>query len=257
MQTKSVIGIVLCSVTYVFFTLTLTSCGLFQDHAIAAVKIRHAAKPHYQADELVEHVAIADIILANPPYDNATILPHLEIIEGYTAQKQKKPITQPVIVLSYTLKNKKTVQRIIAPFNMAAHTNEEVLLNIMNTMDARHYTLQDVSAARIQVISMKPLKLKDKDLNTVKAILDQQLQIWLQEAQIFSPIAEAKAQIELIDFFMNHRMREAAYLSVDNAKQALASGAEHGADPKAEQDLSEQLAGQESQLRNIMPFTAF
>ncbi len=256
MRTTALTKILLRFIVYLLMPLVLANC--VAKSPPSHVRVRHvsAAKQQFQPYEFVGHTTLAYLRVTGPQPANNALSLDLDILDGFSAEMQKASL-QPVIILTYSLKNKKPLQHVVVPFDTSSAADEKSLLGIMNELEIRHYILQDVNAGAVNVVSQRPLKLKERDLKTTKVILEQQIQGWVQKFQVYDPVAEAQVQIKLIHFFMEHQMKEAAYLSVDNAKQALASSEEYGAVNATGKDLSQQLSQLENQLRTAMPYSAF
>lgn len=230
----------------------LISCDtlLSSFHTTKHARTAKPAKTHYLAEAYVKHLALAELAL-EPTEDD------LDIIGAYAAQKSTKPERQALVVFEYKTDGEKTLQKIIAPISTPAEKSKfTALLEIMNRLNERTYTLHNIHLAVVMVAPGEALKLPEGSINEIKQALDGEQQRLLDNAEKMSTLDDARTQLRLIRFFIDHHFRDAAYLSVDNVKHLLASATNNqsgGTD--IIKSLSQELEALESQLHKTLPFT--
>jgi hypothetical protein len=224
----------------------LASCQLFSDSDRAA-KRGKPAKARYAASDYVKHLALAQLA----PQDKDV---NLDAIRAYAKQKAKKPQSQALLVLDYKSGGDAAMQQVVAPIAVAGKSREfPDLLDIMNQLAANHATLHDMRIVAARLAPDKSLAVPEAD---IEAVLDRQEKHLLAKADALPPQDTIRIQFRLLAFFTEHRFRDAAYLTADNVKKAIAS-LPHGepADAQTVKQLSQELERLESDMRKVLPFT--
>lgn len=209
-------------------------------------------KTHYLAEAYVKHLTLARLTLATT--DNHAAAHDLELINAYAAQKSSEQEQQILAVFEYKNNGDKTMQIIVAPVVLSGQHRFSALLEILNRL-GNGYTLHNIRLSVATVAPGDDLALPD-DNAEIKEALDQQQQRLLDNATTLSSIDDAKTQLQLAQFFMEHRFKDAAYLSVDNVKWKLASASQDkSVDADAVKQLSRELEVTETRLHKEMPFS--
>jgi hypothetical protein len=244
---------------FLLLTLVFAACASHPPAQVTQVR-KPVAKPYYEAEAFVTHVMLARLMLAEPDADIEAVTPHLSVVQAYTEQTKKDDaFFQPVIIISYTAKNKKGLQRLMAPFSLSQDTAEfPNLRNILAGLKTE-YTVNDVHPAVLKVGHLRALKFLNNDADSTlehyKKVIDHEAQILLLRTSRVTPLEEAHTQLLLLQFFMAYPMRDAAYLAAENAKQSLAVAEDTQNNSAIIGTLSEQLGAQEAKLHELMPFT--
>jgi len=233
----------------------LCSCDTLPFRHLFIPRANHvkAAQTHYHADAYVQHLALARL---TPEAGTAD----LNVIDAYATQKPK-PEHQTILVLEYKTGNDPAMQQVAAPVFPASrptgkNTEFSALLEIMNRLDGNAATLHNLHLAAVTVAPDEALSLPDSSSQNIRQALDDQQQRLLGNAEMLPLLDDARAQLQLARFFMDHRFRDAAYISVDNVTRELASASQNTSmDTDAIKNLSHELEALESQLHKILPFT--
>lgn len=214
------------------------------------------AVPYYDVDAYVKQLSLAKLSLETASADKVALRQHLSIVQSFANEKLSEAVYQPVIVISYNTKRKKDVQQVLAPFTMSGNTpGFPDLVEISDQLDAAKFTLQDVHPFVLTYVPYDNLSIPEGDTLKTTHAINKALDKLLESKTKLSDIDEADVQIRLLQFFMQHNARDAAYLAADNARNALAEAEDNNRDPDNIKSLSDQLDVLNTQLRNQMPFT--
>jgi len=242
--------------------LTLSGCiDLFGDsHSAHHKKHARHIKPANTTDDAnayLLHLTLAKLALEETPPDVKDAEPHLDGVEAYSPPQEiaAVPGVLPVIIIDYSVDGQK--KRIAAPFIMP-HQNSQFpsLLKVMHALGHRAYTLQDIHPGIAKITATEATELPRDDTEAARKIMDKKLGAMLDKPSGLAPIEEVRIDLLLIRFFMANHFKEAAYLLVENAKQALPQVSEESVASKdAAQKLSAELEALEGQLHKAMPFS--
>lgn len=242
----------------------LCACSWFEPspEPVKEVKKHHHPKvqavqaKHYDMDTYVKQLTLTRYMLEKNNTDIAALKPQLAIIESFAADKRENTVFQPVIVISYSVKGKKEVQQLIAPFKMSQNILDfPDLQEIMPQLEGIQYTIQDVHPALFTSLPVRNLNFPVNDPGQTRNMINRELGMLLRNRSSFMDIDEARVQMSLLQFFMDHHVRDAAYLAAENAKQSLAAAEDNHADTNIVNTLSDRLGMLEGQLRKNMPFS--
>ncbi len=206
------------------------------------------AKPDvsYSASDYVYHLALAQLA----PENNAG---SLDIINEYAGQKVKKPEYQRVVIASYKTLNSNGLQQLIVPVSQD-QPEFPYLLDVISQITGTKYVLHDLDLATARVKSGKSLQVAANNPNIQETLLGHQQRL-LENSKKLPVLEDIKMQLELVPFFTRYRLRDAAYLTVDNIKQLLASLPQDEKEAEIIEIYSNRLNNLESDLRKAMPFT--
>lgn len=211
--------------------------------------VKHSkAKTNYNASAYVKSLALAQI----SPEDNAA---DLEVVNAYASQKPKEQGVV-VVVLEYKTAGTAALKRVLAPVALSGKSEEfPDLLEVMTRLERKTYTLHNIYVASTKTSPDKAMKIPD-DLTdeALKDALAAQQQRLLDRSKRLAAIDHMRAQLRLIPFFINHRFRDAAYLTADDARKNLAD-LQGAANEETQKSLSQQLEAYEAEMRKDMPFT--
>jgi hypothetical protein len=165
------------------------------------------------------------------------------------------PTRQTVVVLEFQRKDTGDKQTIAMPAALpSAQTEFPALLEVINRLDGAA-TLHDIHPVVTTVAPGKMIEL-ESDAPGLRQTLERQHQRIMDKSHRLPPLDDARAQLQLARFFLDHRCRDAAYLAVENVKQNLAKATQNKAlDSATLATLSQELEALESELREKLPFT--
>lgn len=156
---------------------------------------------------------------------------------------------QSVIVLEYKLHHQNSIRQAAAPFDLkAASPDFSDLQDILDHMEETPYVLQDV---RSYMVRVKPGMLEAKTLKTRDGAWNRMY----SRANRLPTLEETRIGIKLLNFFIDHRQRDAAYLTLENTKQALAQAS--GEFPQEKELIAERsqaLEELEALLKSTLPY---
>jgi len=235
----------------ILLSLTLSTCSFLFPHPPHSI----SAKRHYPADAYVLSLARTQLLLAKE-MPNSAVAADLAVLETYTAKKKhRNPAYQPVVIIEYGSGNTGKIQKTAAPISLTDTTSEfPALLEIIDKLPSAPYTLRNIRSAVATIAPAKPLTFSISDAEQTKKTIDDQMRMLLQKSVPLVAIEDVRVQIRLTDFFMHHRMRDAAYLSLENAKQSLAAIESSQNNQETIKTLSSQLEKLESELHSTLPY---
>lgn len=235
------------------FCVALSACSLLFPEP--PPKPHAKAKPRYSASDYVENLSQAHLILASDSAEIPTA--NLDIVNAFNQQRKTPPERVNILLIVYKPSDVKKTQQAIAPVPTPSENNNfPGLLNVMKTVDQTPNTLQNIHVFSATVAPARKKQPPSADAAQVRQTVEQQQQRILQSTAKLSTLEDVQVQLQLIDFFITHRFRDAAYLSVDNVKQALAKATENNTiDTDTLSSLSQQLETLESQLHQTLPYT--
>lgn len=212
-------------------------------------------KPRYSADTFVLNLSLAMLAEENAMLDDSASDSYYEAVRTYLNTPIKKPETLPATLLKYKVKDQPGMRRILIPFRIKQEKTEFVgFAEVMNLLADRPYTPHDIKIVNLYLPKRKAITLK-KDPEALRAEAERQFEALLSGKQNTSSLEAARAHMHLTRAFMEYRIRDAAYLSMDNAKKALADAAEeHGYDQEQAGKLAKEQEALESELHRTMPF---
>lgn len=212
--------------------------------------------PYYDVDNYVKQLSLAKLALENAPDDADAVKAHLSVVRDFAGERQSGSIYQPAVIISYRLKNKKDLEQVVAPFAMSEDSpGFPDLVDITTQLDTTKYTLQDVRPIVITRLPDGNLNPPQGTLAETRHAIEKQLKALLASKSELADIDAADVQLRLIQFFMQHHARDAAYLSAENAQNSLAEAQDNGRDPDIINALSDQLDALNGELHRQMPFT--
>lgn len=212
------------------------------------------AKPIYSADIFVQNLAIARLSLHDGVESTSAAADSLDIIEAYAAQPaaKRRNNKQVILIVDYSI-GSDTVRQVVAPLNASGeNTDFAALQAIMAKLGETHYVLHDMRLAATRVKPPKLVKLSEKPLSEIRLILDEQQQNVLLKSAPLTPLDDARTQLKLIGFFIESRLRDAAYLAIDNVKKNLAAQSATPANETEVKRLSLELERLEGTLHSAM-----
>jgi len=178
-----------------------------------------------QAEQYITHQALAELALEQN--SNAKMIAQqIKTLNAPVSNKEKirQEITQAVLIMEYTLKGESRYRQLLVP---VAVTEDMPAFKYIRQVGTRlgqlPYTLRNLHAYYIS-IAWPPLE------KFTAGELPQQLaagkQKMLAGALPLSSYENARLQVQLAEFFLKTRVRDAAYLALENAKADLAMVAE-------------------------------
>jgi hypothetical protein len=232
----------------------ISGCGLFEKETPPKSQSKPISK-HYSADDYIKNVALGNLS-ANAANASASA-GNFAIVKSYHAQKKIKPEKKLMVIIEYTSGNQKTIQQIIAPVTYSGKGRDfNSLQEIMDSMDRRNITIHNVRPASATFAPDKSLKASAANAAEPAWFFTNEQKKISSRTSKLSLASEIELELDLIGFFTEHRFREAAYICVENVKQALAKAtSDKTLNPQELQIFSQELEMRESTLHKELPFT--
>lgn len=226
-------------------------------HPQEIVKKQHPkpSKPYYEMDAYVKQLTIAKILLARNPYNIEDAITQLEIIQVFAAEQQTQVLFQPVIIISYRIKGERELKELVVPFRSPSSSSFPELEEILSLFKGIDYIMNDIHPAVVRNLPARNLNFPITNPEKIRTMINSELSQLIQTKSSFRDIDEAKIELHLLQFFMAHHMRDAAYLAAENAEQSLANAEKSAGSSDTINNLSSQLDMLEGQLHKEMPFT--
>jgi hypothetical protein len=171
-----------------------------------------------------------------------------DVIKIYTARTHAKPARITVAVLDYHSDNEK--HKIIIPLDRNLHSVSDITYELSKSP----YTLSDISVVNVKVSAGSPIKIKKQDSAALLQSLKARQQTILASATKLPTLDDARQQLALLRFFIDHQQQDGAYLCADNAKRLLATAAHNDQDMDMDNQLTQELNDLEGRLREEMPY---
>lgn len=232
--------------------LALCSCADLFNQGHKEPAPQPVQKKTYDAPAYVNGLSSANVILSSGGTlkDAAS---DLKIIESYTSVKRTKTVQVPAAVLYYTTDNSKTVQR--SPVYTGAQGQDTAALSkLMKRLEPAHPVLSEIKVQSLPVSVSSPFKQGKQDAAQVTEALQARQVELLAGGLKMGRIEEARIHIALLEFFMERKQKDAAYLSADAARRLLAKAVQKKAEEEQASALTTKLDTLEGQLRQTMPY---
>ncbi len=238
----------------------LASCGTGEPPA-APPRVVHKkpAKPKPVAPEPEPEVALYtaeayvwNLAMAQFPKGNR--IGNFAVVDAYASQPAHEAERLNLLILQYTRKGDAQKQQVAFPLSSPPEFSG--LPALMQRLNVAPYTLHDLRVASADISPSIVLALPDELPNDAETVIIAQEQRLLESATSLSAPDSIRMQLQLLAFFIQHRHRDAAYLTADNVKKAIAAlPHEQPTDVETIDQLSQELEALESDLRKAMPFT--
>jgi hypothetical protein len=227
---------------------TLAACGNF-----SFVKWNHpVSSKSTQADQYVLTEALAVLALEKDQNDKKLLKSYTKNLNARGSEK-KRESQIAVVSFEYTLNGQSEKRDLLVPVPVSTATPSfSALQQVQRNLSALPYTLHNLHAYYVTV-SFPPSQKFSDDTSLLRRQLGDERQKMLDEATPLSSYENAQLQLQLVQFFMNVRMRDAAYLALENAKDTLAYLAENTSDVDIT-SLSHKADMLEAQLHKEMPY---
>jgi hypothetical protein len=208
-----------------------------------------AAKQKTTADDFVRNLSLARLSMD----EDASSIPtsNIEAINSYKLKKKENPQKRTLVLIEYKRKGEEKIEQLIAPVSSAGGDFPE-LLDVMRNFNDTPHTIQNI---QLLSATIAPATIPKIDSVQTALLLDQQQSMIIARKQSLPVVQDIALQLRLAEFFIQNRFRDAAYISVDNAKRALAKATIDKSAPEEKlTELSKQLEGLEGRLHQELPF---
>lgn len=234
--------------------LALSGCGDFLQ--LFASKPKPVISKSMQVRTYIEQMALTQLALNKQPDDIILAKPHLKRLRGFTAGKgvKSKYLQLAVLTLEYTSDGQSEKQKLIVPITLAEKQPEfSSLKRVTEKLTGIPYTLYNVRAHYVAVPFPPTVSFSKDDATVLRKQLASEQEDIMANAQSLSPVENVRLQLQLVHFFMQKKMRDGAYLALENAKETLAYLAEKWPETDIS-SFSKEADTLETNLRKTMPY---
>lgn len=225
--------------------LALNACG----GEVKPPKAPSAVSDEVRSERYLYHVSHAKLLLAQSSNKEADIERHRRYINELASGVDKKAASRIAAVeLNFTLGEGDTNYTLFVPVRITNEAKFYSLDKIVRDLPSNH-TFRSIKSYNVpmpmSVLSSLPKKDMKQQLDAIHANLT---------SRIFALTAEEQGQLHmhLTEYFLAKKMRDAAYISLENAKHAIAAMTE-GSSAKAEL-LSQKSKELENRLNKQLPY---
>lgn len=158
--------------------------------------------------------------------NESEIKTHLKALDNYTAHKKpdKKILEQQVAVFEYSLQGGNEKRYLIAPLETKNQFSS--LQALMKKLIRMPHTLHNINLYNVSFSIPSATKFNSSDLSDAREKIYSQENEIISTAQEIPSLEMAKMQLALTKLFIQARIRDAAYISMENTKESLAKIAE-------------------------------
>ena len=241
-------------------TICLSGCASWFEAApvktVKAKTVKHAKRLEAKADasRYIESLTLAQEALVKNPVDMASIALPLSRIQTYMAQANTKAQLVMVVVFDYGVKDSNAQPHAIAPISLAEGDFPSVGL-VLKSVTPLPYILENIRVLVMQPMPNSAFTLPEEPL-ALAEMLNAQQGFLLTHYSRLTPKEEITAHMALLTYFTNHRQQDAAYLTLENTKQLLATATQtQSLDEASLASFSANLNQMEGQLKRALPYT--
>ncbi len=235
--------------------LALCSCSaltqLFEPAPKPVVEQPEPQKKVYDAPAFIYSLASAKLALENGEQVK-DIASDVKVLESYSTVKRKKSATLPLVVMDYKVGSSDKLQKLVV-YTGSEGSDTASLGKLVKRMDGYKTIPQEITVLSVPV-KTTPMKFAKKDSAQALALVKEEQDTLLAHGSKLAAIDEAQIQISLLRFFIDHKKKDAAYLSADAAKRLLATAVQKPDDAQDANELSGDLDKLEGELRKNLPY---
>lgn len=200
------------------------------------------------ASSYLEHLVLASL---KPEASK----PHLDGMNAYATKKSRKAEQVGLFMMEYKTGMFSRPKPVLAPIPLAKKTEEyPTLATILQLLTEKDYGLYNVHVAKISMTPDPALQIANTPSgNALTDALAKQSESLKRQSQQLGSLEEVQLQLRLIRFFMDQQLRDAAYLTLENAKQSLSALLVQR--PHDAEQLGHAIEQLEIELRSKLPYT--
>lgn len=229
-----------------FLLLALTGCALFPQQHKPRPKHDAAIKSE-QAERFLENLALAEIALEKNGAKAAAVKTQVKALnESGKGKKSPTTLTVTAVVLEYP------GEKLLAP--IGGKSRFQPLQKIQQKYAGMNKErLRNIKAGNVNVTLPSAIRFSSEDGIALKDQLETAKERIIATAQPLPAYENAQMQVQLARLFIQSRQRDAAYIAMENAKDALAAIAERS--PQTDiKSLTAETEALEQRLHKELPY---
>lgn len=231
--------------------LSVAGCDIFSFRHLPTKKMSSSN----EARSYILNVAMAQLAFERQPNHLAAAQPYLTKINA-SAKKQgaknTKEIQVSVAVFRFTTADNHRLRTVMVP---ASQTYGFASLQQVVTILADRKPEFNALSTSFVTVTLSPIDLHHAAVADVQGKVNERSEEIQTTAQPLPPREEAKLQLGLARFFMQNKIRDAAYLALENAKNSLAEIVPASEEETAQlQALSHDSMALENNLHKNLPY---
>lgn len=217
------------------------------------------ATPVAGAERLyAQNLSMARLSFIHEPQNLQAALPYINKLNAYALGPHTPDAPFTIVQLYFTEKATGTKYIAFAPVapQADAQTRFEHLTQLVATLRKFNPEYYQIQARNTRFAALTPVSVWRTDAESAHSAINRIYSTMSTNATQPPRLENAALKLELTEFFTEHKLRDAAYLSLESAKALLARAAENGA-PKAValERLSRKLVRVENTLNKQLPYT--
>ena len=201
----------------------------------------------------LQNMVLAHATFEQQAENNAAAIGYVTKMNKYAVQKPVKPLPVTVVELSYRTqadqKNHILLVPVIAPGGRL--TDFSNLRQVTQKLAPQRPDYRAIHIRRILLATREDVDTRHGSADEVASHVNDLYQTVAESAVVPPTRDAARVQIALTRFFMHEHVRDAAYVSLENAKDLVASADDKGTTPA----LAQELETLENELHKKLPYT--
>ena len=203
-----------------------------------------------------QNLSLARLQFIKKPSDLAGALPYLNKLNAYALGPHAANAPFTIVQLYFTEPATGTKYIAFAPIAPASDASRfDHLAQLVTSLKPFKPEYYRVQVRNTHFAKLEPISVWRTDAEAAQTSINRLYSAMNTNAQLVPRLENAALKLELTEFFTEHALRDAAYLSLESAKGLLASAAENGApEAIALTRLSEKLVRVENTLNKKLPY---
>lgn len=199
-------------------------------------------------------LTLAQLALTPPGGNIEAAKPYLRKLHAGTKIKHSVPLT--LLSMDYKVPHGTGKHTLLVPVPLTDDADFSMLAIVLKHLSGVPYVLQDLHAHAVTLAPPPHVRFSWHDAALLHHQLARRQKHIIAGAKALPPFTDAKLQLQLTQFFIDQHVRDAAYLAMENTKNALAQATtQQSADPADIAALSKEADVVENDLHEKMPYS--
>lgn len=206
----------------------------------------------------LQDLSMAHLSFERKPNDYAAAEPYVKDLNKYALKKAPKPVPVTVVVLGYKTRDDQKSRKLMVPITapQGRATDYSPIRKVTNTLAGSRPEYRSVLVRTATLATREALPVGKGKTEQVENKVHDMYQTVYESVQTPPRSDAARLQMGLTRFFMLEGIRDAAYVSLENAKELLAGvDTSQQGDANEVQALSRELEKLEDTLHKKLPYT--
>lgn len=202
------------------------------------------------------NLSLARMALIRNPDSLAEALPYINRLNAYALGPHATNVPFTIVQLYFTEKDTDVKYVAFSPVAPAGGSagRFELLDQMMEALKPFKPVYYQVQIRTTSFGALTPISVWRTDATTARTEINRIYSTLNTNATILSRLENAALKLELTEFFIKHRARDAAYLSLESAKVQLAGASKKDAQSDEVKRLSNELTRVENILNKELPY---